>query len=213
MDMFETQVWKVEVCRDTVLTIIGVYRPPYSIRNGNTVTKFLDGFTAWIVDMITNHSNIILMGKFNIHGSDEDDTKMMTFLDTIQALGLEQWVEKPTQRSDNILDLVVLEAEGKTKLVRCTTGGFISDHQAVHSTLELKQSTVRRKEVTYHHLKKIDTDMFTLDLADKHLKGDDLDCIISEFETRLKQTLKKNMSQKSPRKSQKGKGSPSLMTT
>ena len=42
---FEAQVWKVEICRDMILTIIGVYRPPYSVRNGNTVTKFLDEFT------------------------------------------------------------------------------------------------------------------------------------------------------------------------
>ena len=117
--------------------------------------------------MITDYSNIILMGDFNIHVSNEDDADKMTFLDTIEAFGLEQWVDKPTHRSDNILDLVVSEAEGTTKPVRCTTGGFISDYQAVHSTLELKQFTVmRKKEVTYHKLKKIDTDMFALDLAD-----------------------------------------------
>ena len=61
----------------------------------------------------------------------------MTFLDTTEALGLKQWMDKPIHRSDNILDLVILEAEGKTKPVRCTTGGFISDHGAVHFTLEL----------------------------------------------------------------------------
>ena len=77
MDMFETEVWKVELCRDIVLTIIGVYRPPYSVRNGNTVTKFLDEFTPWIVDMMTNHSSIILMGDFNIHVSYEDDGEVM----------------------------------------------------------------------------------------------------------------------------------------
>ena len=98
--------------------------------------------------------------------------------------------DKPTHRGNNILDLVVSEAEGKTKLVRCTTGGFISDHQAVHSTLELKQSSVlRKKEVTYHKLKKLDTDMFSLDLADIDLKGNNLDGIISGFEIKLKQTL------------------------
>ena len=121
LDMFEAQVWKVEVCRDIVLTIIGVYRPPYSVRNGNMVTKFVDEFTPWIVDMITNHSNIILMGDFNIHISNEDDAEAMTFLDTIEALGLEQWVDKPTHRNDSILDLVVLEAECKIKHIRCTT--------------------------------------------------------------------------------------------
>ena len=128
LDMFEAQVWKVEVYRDTVLTIIGSMQSTILSKNGNTLTKFLDEFTPWIVDMITNHSNIILMGDLNIHISDGDDVEVMTFLDTIQALGLEQWGDKPTHRSDNILDLVVLEAECKTKLVRCTTGGFISDH-------------------------------------------------------------------------------------
>ena len=77
------------MCIDIVLTIVGIYRPPYLVRNGNIVTKFLDEFTPWIVDMITNHSNITLMGDFNIHVSDEDDAEVMTFLDTIEALGLE----------------------------------------------------------------------------------------------------------------------------
>ena len=78
--------------------------------------------------MITNHSNIILMGDFNIHVGDEDDAEEITFLDTIEALGLEQLVDESTHRSDNILDLVVSVVEDKTKPVRCTTGGFISDH-------------------------------------------------------------------------------------
>ena len=60
-----------------------------------------------MVDMITNHSNIILMGDFNIHIGNEDDAESMTFLDTTEALGLEQWVDEPTHKSDNNLDLVV----------------------------------------------------------------------------------------------------------
>ena len=127
-DGFEAQVWKVEICRVIVPTIVGVYRPPYSVRNGNTVTKFLDEFTPWMVDMITNHSNVIFMGDFNIHVGDENDAEAMTLLDTIEAPGLEQWVDEPTHRSDNIFDLVISGTEDKTKPVRCTTGGFISDN-------------------------------------------------------------------------------------
>ena len=54
---------------------------------------------------------------------------------------------------------------------------------------------MRKKEVTYCKLKKIDIDMFTLDLADladMDFKGDNLDNIISEFEIKLKQTLDKH---------------------
>ena len=53
LDGFEAQVWKVEVCRDIVLTIVGVYRPPYSVRNGNTVTTVL----RWIHTMDDWHDN------------------------------------------------------------------------------------------------------------------------------------------------------------
>ena len=125
-------------------------------------------------------------------------------------------MDEPIHRCDNILDLVVSGAEDKTKPVRCTTGGFISDHQIVHFTLQLKQSTVmRKKEVTYHKLKKIDTDMFALnlsDLADMDFKRDKMDRIISEFETELKQTLDKHAPEVT-KKSWKGKANPGLMTT
>ena len=84
-----------------------------------------------MIDKISNYSNIILTGNFNIHVGDEDDAETMAFLDTIEALGLEQWVDEPTHRSDDILGLVISRVEHKTKPVRCTTGGFISDHQAV----------------------------------------------------------------------------------
>ena len=68
------------------------------------------------------------MGDFNIHVGNEDDAEAMTFLDTIEALGLEQWVEELTHRSNNILDLVISRIEDQTKPVRCTIRGFISDH-------------------------------------------------------------------------------------
>ena len=42
---------------------------------------------------------------------------------------------------------------------------------------------MRKKKVTYCRLKKIDTDMFELDLAGIDLKREDLDGIISDFET------------------------------
>ena len=49
---------------------------------------------------------------------------------------------------------------------------------------------MRKKEVTYHKLKKIDMFAHDLsDLADMDFKGDKLDSIISEFKTKLKQTL------------------------
>ena len=68
LDRFEAQVQKVEVCRNIVLTIVGVYRPPNSVGNGNTVPKFLDEFTPWMVDMITNLSNIIcVVSSKNTH--------------------------------------------------------------------------------------------------------------------------------------------------
>ena len=45
LDRFEAKYGKVKVCRHIVLTIVGVYTPPYSVRNGNMMTKVLDKFT------------------------------------------------------------------------------------------------------------------------------------------------------------------------
>ena len=89
----------------------------YSNRNNNTVGRFLDEFTPWTVDIIMKFTNVVIAGDFNIYVNREDDANAMTFLDTIEALGLEQLVKELMHRSDSILDLVIIEPSERIKVI------------------------------------------------------------------------------------------------
>ena len=52
----------------------------------------------------------------------------MNFIETTQALALEQHVKFPTHTSGNTLDLVFTELFNGLKIQQCTQDYFISDH-------------------------------------------------------------------------------------
>ena len=58
--------WKIDIYH-TKLTIVAIYRPPYSSSNQHTIPAFLDEFTEWIGDHLTDDENLIFTGNFNIH--------------------------------------------------------------------------------------------------------------------------------------------------
>ena len=132
-------------------TIVGVYRPLYSNRNNNTVARFLDVFILWTVGIITKFSNVVIAGDFNLHVNREDDANAMIFLDTIEALGLDQLVKEPTHRSDNILDLVIIEPSERIKVIDCGVKNYFSNHKSVmcvfnhigYDALQVKEMSFR----------------------------------------------------------------------
>ena len=58
--MFQHAIWKVETHGNSVTCIV-IYRPPYSLRNQETVTKFLDKFTEWLANILGTFSNMIVL--------------------------------------------------------------------------------------------------------------------------------------------------------
>ena len=90
---FEAAKWKVSLPGKSI-TVIAVYRPPYSKAFQMTISMFMDEFTAWIADQLTTESNILLLGDFNMQTNKMDtDADIKTFMDIIEALGLQQWVD------------------------------------------------------------------------------------------------------------------------
>ena len=73
---------------------------------------FTDEFSDWVANHLTKHNNIV-GGGFNVHinkVSEEDDPGM--FLDTMEALGLKQYIHFPTNQLGNIIDLLFTEDGG-----------------------------------------------------------------------------------------------------
>ena len=56
-----------------------------------------------------NDTNVIILGDFNLHVNSLNGDNAMNFIETTQALALEQHIRFPIHTSDNILDLVLTE--------------------------------------------------------------------------------------------------------
>ena len=63
----------------------GIYHPPYSAKNRITNKNFKDEFTTFTINLLTEHSDNIILGEFNLHVSDTHDTEAVIFTNTCEA--------------------------------------------------------------------------------------------------------------------------------
>ncbi|KAF7647739.1 hypothetical protein LDENG_00167380 [Lucifuga dentata] len=83
-----------------MLTVI-VYRPP------KRDTNFLSEFSDFMSTVLTKYDKIILLGDFNFHVNDYNNSRAMKFLNLLACLNLVQHVQSATHIHGNILDLVI----------------------------------------------------------------------------------------------------------
>ena len=88
---------------------------------------FIDDITEFLTEALSQHQNIVLAGDFNIHINNQDDPETNILMDAMTALGLQQHTNFVTHHSGNTLDLIFTEIIMRQKLLKCTSGPFISD--------------------------------------------------------------------------------------
>ena len=101
---FEHATWEVLI-RNQPVHFTAIYHLPYSLRNRATSRAFLDNFTSFVMDLLPEWPDNVLMGDFNLHISKENDIDSAILLDTLEAMGLYQHIGFATHKSGNNLDL------------------------------------------------------------------------------------------------------------
>ena len=90
---FEAAKWRVSLPGKNI-TLIVIYRPPYSINHPVTIAMFIYEFTEQIADQLMSDCNILFLGDLNMQTNRIDtDVDIKIFIDTVEALGLQQWVD------------------------------------------------------------------------------------------------------------------------
>ena len=84
---FENAIWGLQH-KGINMTIIAIYRPPYSTINQATIESFFEEFTEWMATKSNEYSNIIVMGDFNVLVNNDQDVDSNSFIDIMEALGL-----------------------------------------------------------------------------------------------------------------------------
>ena len=121
--------WELRI-KDRIVTILVIYHPP-----GNTPTRLLDGVSDLVQYYLTNHKNLVLLGDFNVAVQDLNNPDSLAFYETMEALGLQQHIDKPTHQQGNTLDHIYTESLDQLGILHIFIGSYISDHRLVRIEL------------------------------------------------------------------------------
>lgn len=141
-DTFEYGVWACRLNKEQ-FTIIGIYHPPK--QHG----IFIDQFLEFLVEILPNYNNVLIMGDLNIHWSKDENPLVELLSDSLFALGLVQMIEVPTHKSGNVLDAIIVENENTLyNIERSEVGDYISDHRIISLHLKINKAKANEKLIT-----------------------------------------------------------------
>ena len=171
-----------------VFNVLAIYHAPDS--NGNGVNAFIDEIAIFLTDFLAKYTNTIIMGDFNMHINDPIYRDAMVFMDTLEAMGLDQNVTFDMHHKGNTLDLVFTEVKSSLQVNRCDPGPFISDHRAVLIELSIQKVIPPKVKKLIRDLHKVtDDDLITNFCDGKVSITYDLDLAVSSFNDELKWVL------------------------
>ena len=153
---FEYGIWRL-FFKSITMTIIVIYRPPYSQKHQYTVSAFLDELTNLLTNVLPDYNNITVLGDINLHWDDALDIGV--YRDTMVAMGLRQFVNTPTHKAGHILDHIFVEDGCKLNIPDCALGCYISDHSSIICELNILIENVQRVTKTTRNLKSMDQDV------------------------------------------------------
>jgi len=178
---FEYAEWKVYF-KSISIDVLAIYRPPYSESHKISVRMFLDDFSDFISNLLTKGKNLIIMGDFNIHINNNNDTNAQAFVAMMEAFGLMQHVISSTHKAGNILDHIYTEVGGNICLHSCWNGDFVSDHCIIRSVLQIPKENIVKKTVTFRKYAGIDRSVLIKDLQFDFADIGDVDVLVNRFQ-------------------------------
>ena len=132
---------------------------------------------------ITDKSEFLLLGDFNIHVNKLHDKEAVTFCDFLSSFGLQNHILFPMHRSQNILDLVITH-ESIEIVSNFMQGEIISDHFAVLFDLHIPSRPRWERIIKFGKVKETDVSSFATDLWEAFipLTSPDLDELLKLVE-------------------------------
>ena len=184
----------------TNLVFTGIYHPPYSDQNRCTDAMFLDDWSEFLESLLTEHTNNIICGDFNLHIDDLNNPDAQSFQDMVNAFGLNNNVSFPTHQSGHTLDLILSECMSGITVSEAVPGSFLSDHTLILCDVNIDKPPLEVRECTYRKLKDIDKSEFK-NLVDDKLS--DLGHSLDEMAQKYKESLQSILNELAPLKSKR----------
>ena len=116
---------------------------------------FTDAFISFMEETLLDLKNPIIPGDFNIHINDTDNADAITFIDSMEALGLVQHVSEFTHMAGNILySIYTFQGDGLS-VQYCGVGPFVSNHRIILAAINLRKLTLTWQKIKTRKTKDI----------------------------------------------------------
>jgi hypothetical protein len=136
------------------VTLVCIYRPPYSKKNRTTNKQFLEELPTVLSHF--QHKETVFCGDLNLHFDSKDDSSAKTARNLISDFNLQQLITEPTHEDGHTLDPIIASDSCPIDAIFLRQFKF-SDHFAVFfSLLGAKKDLNSKRKVTSRCLKRID---------------------------------------------------------
>jgi hypothetical protein len=159
------------------------------------VSDFKHEFDCFLADRQFKGGHDIIMGDFNVHVENADDSVAMILSDLLYSHGYSQHVHEATHQGGHTLDLVITRSFDQLVKDISIHNPLLSDHFSVHFCVEGNKPTPLKKEVSYRKLQNIDPIAFRRDLLESSLirsPASDADSIVQQYNSVLSELLEKH---------------------
>ena len=184
--------------------VMCVYRPPYSAKNRNTISMFTAEFADICSSILSIHSDrkLIIVGDFNIHMDETNNTETIAFSELLNTLNWQQHVNEATHTSGHIIDLCITSDNSELTISQPTVDYFISDHAFISFNTKIQKPPVHKTLVKTRALSRINDENLRKDLinlSDKILSSNTMDVthLSTIYDQKLTQILDKHAPLKS----------------
>ena len=127
LQSFEYCVLKLGIEVSKHLTVLLIYRPPYSADHLIPVGPFLEELDFISVEL-SDHPNLIILGDINIHDEDIEDLDRRNYHDLLDSLDLKQIMGVVTHEDGHALDHILISTVSNVKFTNIEQSYKISEH-------------------------------------------------------------------------------------
>ena len=178
---FEYSEWQLKCGPSEILTVLVVYRPPYTKQHPVSVNTFISEFSDYLELVVTTPHKLIIGGDFNIHVEDPNDSESKKFLSLIESMSLKNNIWTPTHTSGHVLDLLITRKNDNLLLRDPEIRYFISDHAFIRVSTVFPKPEVQVKKISFRKIKDINIDNFKADILSSEIMCMKVSAELSKF--------------------------------
>ena len=129
------------------------------------------------------------IGELGLNKHKAENPDSISYNDTMEALGLQQHIEKPMHRLGNTLDLIYMESLDRVRIIHSFRGNFISNHRIVG--IEIRKQLEKHQSTKHRNYRDFSMNNFSQVFNNKILDQSSLEEAVQAFNEEMEKTLGK----------------------